>query len=155
MRAILVDPKRQAVQRLYDDFTNSLIVFHYLGTTVTTQITLGPTHTGILDEFGIFRKDQNWFGLHAEPNVALAGRMLILQNPAGEDGLYRPCQMDVEAISKVIKWFDNPQEAEALVPDTQLIARGKVIGTEKVSGFRTMDKQFVNRNGQVSVYDPT
>jgi len=112
----------------------------------------------IVDEFGIFRADQHWFGLKGQP-VSIAGRGLVLGRPESEDGGFTPCQLGEKQVEDVIHWFDDPAEAEALVPPTLVTTkpggRGKVLERIPAKGFRTMKKELVTREGKVIPYVPT
>jgi hypothetical protein len=159
MRAVIVDPHRRVIERTYDEFQDPRVLQFYIQSTTLTRTPLGPGHVLVLDEFGPYRKAQSWFGIVNMP-VSLAGKAVMLGVPANEDSQYAPCQYPEDAVRNLIRWFDNPAEAEALMPTTKLTTKpngkGKVLKEEPMTtAFRTMDRQFVTRDGKVSAYDPT
>ncbi len=153
MRAILIDPMKRTVTRIYDSFEDINIIHYYLQAEVITRTMMGPTHFILLDEFGPMRKDQYWFGFNNIPGVSMAGRGLILA--LRDDDGYGSCQFDLPVVERSISWFDDPKDAEALMPKARLTDnRGKMISTYDFDKFRTMDKVLVGRDGKVIAYDP-
>jgi hypothetical protein len=111
-----------------------------------------------VDEFGPFRKGQEWFGIKSVP-VSIAGKAVMLAGVEGGDARFGPCQFPIEIVQRLVTWFDNPLAAEALVPPTQVghftRAGKRVIDKEvPMAGFRTMDRVFLTRDGKVMSYDP-
>lgn len=156
MRAILINPLTRSVTRVLDEFNDQKILHFYLQASVATSFALGPGHQMIVDEFGPFRKQQLWFGIKGQP-VSIAGRGIILGHPVSPEDGFTSCQMDVGAVERTLRWFDDPAEAEALVPPSRITAGrlGKTLEEVPFAGFRTMDKELIDRNGKVMVYDPT
>lgn len=154
MRAIVINPVARTVERVLDEFQDPKILMFHIQSVTLTHFSLGPTHSMFVDEFGMFRKDQHWFGLKGIP-VAVAGKGVILSR-AGPDE-FGPCQMEVERVAATIAWYDDPREAEALVPPSRIYDKpgGRLIKEAPADGFRTMDKEFVSRDGKVIPFDPT
>lgn len=152
MRGVLIDPKLRRVQTVYDDFEQLNIILFNIQADLCKQVPLGKNHVMVVDDLGPFRKDQYWFGIKEWPTVAIAGRAVMLGIESNE-GTVRPCQFPTDVVERLTRWFDDPREAEQLMPPTRIVENNKEREIP-FEGFRTMDKVFVDRNGRTISYDP-
>jgi hypothetical protein len=120
IRAIIIDPFKQEVREVEDDFNNFRVIQMYLrfgngAKPITDEgypLTLGPRidliHHMYLDDEGLFRANQCYFELSGYPQ-ALAGYGVILA--LGIDGEEQSCTLSVDFIKSLIRW--QPSEVEA------------------------------------------
>lgn len=115
IRSILIDPQTRTV-------TESQVepalepLYAALGCDMVESLDLGGQIDGIVDEEGLHKDDQTFFGFHGRQKI-IAGRMLVV-GVDGAEWTDLPTRVTVKDILLVIRWVD-PTEARRAAQDGQ------------------------------------
>jgi hypothetical protein len=144
IRAIIIDPFKQEVREVEDDFNNFRVIGEYLrwgGSGLGNDrnegypLTMGPRidsiHHMYLDDEGLFRANQSYFELSGYPQ-ALAGYGIILA--LGINGEEQSCTLSVDFIKSLVRWQPSETEARLTVPPVTVTSFGPN-GEESTSYF--------------------